>query len=170
MVEAKQLEEPKSDIDRIEEAEEGLEPLSFSGLEAPKPRVRTKLTTRQATLQYGAKSSDHLVAQEKTKAALANREIIRRLMQDPASFKAGELNFIAGTSVDKVAKKERWEKAGDESGKNWIEQFAVAVARVQADTSVKLSLEVVRPGARAEAERLMPAIDVEAVPEATDAA
>lgn len=157
--------EPTSDIDRLEEEEVGLDPLSFEGMGPPKARVKTKLTTRQATLQYGAKNSDHLVAQEKTKAALANREIIRRLMQDPAQFKNGELNFIAGTAVDKVAKKERWDRAGDDGGKSWSEQFVNAVARLQGEGGVKLSLEITAPGAKKIDAQIMPAIDVEAVPE-----
>lgn len=143
-------------VDEIESLETDLEPLQFEGLEAPRRRDRTKITTHQATEKYGAKNSDHLVKQEKTKAALANREIIRRLMKDPAEFKVSELNFIAGTAVDKVAKKERWERAGGDGGQGWMEQFVQTFARIQEGGSVSLQLTVEKAPPRQVEARVVP--------------
>ena len=137
---------PDPELDEIEDEITDLEPLAFEGNEPAKPRTRTKLTTAQATAKYGGKNSDYIVAQEKTKGMLANREIIRRLMQDPAAFKVGELNFIAGTAVDKVAKKERWERAGGDQGAGWMEQFVTMFSKLQeGGMSVQLNVEKLPP-------------------------
>jgi hypothetical protein len=146
------------------EAEGELDPLVLNASLPAKVR-EPRLSTGQAVEKYGKRDSSGIIAQEKTKAHLANRELIRRLMKDPAQFKNGELNFIAGTAVDKVAKKERWDRSGDDGGKSWSEQFVNAVARLQGEGGVKLSLEITAPGAKKIDAQIMPAIDVEAVPE-----
>ena len=152
----------RDELDRLElEADESDKPLILNA--SPEPAVREpRISTRQAVAKYGTdKASANIVSQEKTKAQLANREIIRRLMRDPGEFKSSELNFIAGTAVDKVAKKERWDRSGDDGGKGWLEQFVGMVSKLQADTSLKLSLEVVSPsGARAEGTPMPEVIDV----------
>lgn len=147
-----------------DEADGELKPLVLTTALPAKVR-EPRLSTGQAVEKYGKRDSSGIIAQEKTKAHLANRELIRRLMKDPAQFKNGELNFIAGTAVDKVAKKERWDRAGDDSGKSWVEQFVGAIERLQGEGGMKLSLEVTAPGAKRVDAQIMPAIDVEAVPE-----
>ena len=92
--------------------------------------------------QFGLSTftSPRIVEAHRKNALLAAEELGGRLEDAPESFKAGELNFISGTSTDKVAKYENWDgrRSDAPSYASALEKLAETLAK----TGTRLEISV----------------------------
>jgi len=105
-------------------------------------------------------TSARLVEAHRRNALLAAEELGRRLEEAPQAFKAGELNFITGTSTDKVSRYEGWDSRRPEapSYASALEQLAETLAK--SGTRLEIKVEPSSPRCYAEA-----AIDLDSAAE-----
>ena len=86
-------------------------------------------------------TSARLVEAHRKNALLAAEELGRRLEEKPQAFKAGELNFITGTSTDKVSRYEGWDSSRIE-GTSYVSALdRLAEALAKSGTRLEIKVE-----------------------------
>lgn len=85
--------------------------------------------------------TEQLMARQRRVVALGLEELERRLSEDPASVSTRDLVVSNGVGMDKIARRERWDRPGDGAG-SFLSRLGELAARVKAGESVGVSLLV----------------------------
>lgn len=104
--------------------------------------ARSHLT--ELALRHGLVGpTTRLLSQHRRVAAIASEEIERRLIENPEELSTSELNFIGGTSTDKLAKFERW-GAEPAHTNAYASGLAAALSAIADGGTITLELRVER--------------------------
>jgi hypothetical protein len=141
----------------------------YSYGEAAKLVGLAELSVRQGVERYGLKRhvirSDKLVANHRAIGVLATQEILERLY-DPEKRKKldnKDLNFMAGTSTDKVAARERWVKG--QPGSHSLAETVGAFAEKLIQSGGKLAAYITTPHGGKAALEITPASPTQPEPQ-----